>query len=161
MSQLKFYKYATWGLLFLNIAVLSFFLLTKPGPRQHPPSNNFQAEVIEILNLNNQQVFTFRKLGGEHNQKMKSINEQQAKLLPPYFESLTNLSENIDKNDILNQFQQLEREKIEVTYQHFQHLKSLLNEEQLPLFDEFIQKFIDNILLKKEQNRPPPRPRDI
>lgn len=155
MSQLKFYKYATWGLLFLNIAVLAFFLLTKPKPPHHSP-NDFQSEVIEILNLNSQQKSTFRKLAEAHNQKMKSIIEQQQKLLPPYFESLADSSSNIDKEAILNQFQQMEREKIEVTYQHFQDIKLILDENQLPHFEKLIGRLVDKLLLNNKKNPPPP-----
>lgn len=157
MSQFKFYKYATWSLLFLNIAVLAFFILTKPKPLPRPTSKDFQAEVIEILRLNRQQVSTFKALAETHNQKMSSINEQQQKLLPPYFESLTDLSKDIDEDNILNQFQQLEREKIAVTYQHFQEIKSILDEEQLPHFEELIGGLVDRFLLNKKKGPPPPK----
>ncbi|MEZ4850475.1 MAG: hypothetical protein R3B93_18060 [Bacteroidia bacterium] len=159
MNQLKLYKYATWGLLFLNIAVLTFFLLTKPHPRPHQSPDGFQSEVVEILNLNSQQAATFKELAQEHNQKMESINEQQKNLLPPYFESLSDLSINIDRDSILNDFQQLERKKIEVTFQHFQDLKSILDEEQLPYFDRLIGRLIDRLLLKNSSGPPPPKRR--
>ena len=157
MSQIKLYKYATWGLLFLNIAVLAFFLLTKPKPQHHPPSNNFQSEVIEMLDLNTQQASTFKALAEAHNQQMRSISGQQQQLLIPYFESLTNPSSTIDSDGVLSQFQQLEREKIEVTYQHFQDIKSMLNEEQLPDFENFMNTFIHTLLLDEKKNPSPPK----
>ncbi len=160
MSQLKFYKYATWALLFLNIAVLGFFLLTKPRPPHHPAPNDFQLEVIKILDLNDQQVSTFRRLAKEHNQKMNLINEQQRTLLPPYFESLSDPSKIINEDTILSQFQQLEREKIEVTYQHFQDLKSMLDASQLPYFEQLMGKFINELLLGQKKNSPPPKDLD-
>ena len=137
MSQIKLYKYATWGLLFLNIAVLAFFTITKPKPRHQPSSNNFQFEVIDIFNLNSQQVATFKALAKDHNQKMRSLNEQQQKLLRPYFERPANPSIRMDEADALNQFQQMERQKIEVIYQHFQELESILNQDQLLLLAQF------------------------
>lgn len=157
MTLFTLYKYATWGLLFLNIAIITFFLLTKPKPGHHPSSNNFQQEVIEILNLNDEQISTFKKLATEHHQKLTTINERQQKLLPPYFESLSELSKGIDEEAILQQFQQLEREKIEVTRQHFQEIKSMLNESQLIDFEELIGRFVDRILLNKTKSPPPPK----
>ncbi|MBK8500896.1 MAG: hypothetical protein IPL46_01095 [Saprospiraceae bacterium] len=112
MSQLKFYQYASWSLLFLNIAVLAFFFLTKPKPPHHQSPGDFQSEVIEILHLNSRQVSTFRELAYEHNEKMKSINGRQQRLLPPHFERLSSPLESIDEDIILNEFQPLEREKI-------------------------------------------------
>lgn len=157
MSQLTFYKYASGGLLLLNIVVLAFFLLTKPGHQPQPPSNNFQSEVIDALDLDTQQASAFRALAEDHNQQMRSISGQQQQLLMPYFESLTSSSPTIDSEGVLNQFQQLEREKIEVTYQHFQEIKSMLTKEQLTGFETFMDTFIHTLLLDKKKNPPPPK----
>lgn len=155
MSQLKFYKYATWALLLLNMGLLVFFLLTKPRPPHPPPPHQFQAEVIELLELNEQQISTFKKLAEEHGQKLTSINEQQQKRLPSYFNSLITSSNPINNDSILVELQRLEREKIEVTYQHFQDIKSMLNKNQLPHFENLMERFIDRLLLKKS---PPTKP---
>lgn len=157
MTQLTFYKYAIGGLVLLNIAVLTFFLLTKPKPPHHAPPHHFQAEIIDILDLDKQQAATFKTLAKEHHQQMKSIKEQQQQLLLPYFESLTNSAEDIDKEKILNQFQQQEREKIEVTYQHFEEVKKLLNKKQLSHFKQLMKKFIDKLLFDKQKKTPPPK----
>lgn len=159
MSQLNFYKYATWALLFLNLAVLVFFILTRPRHHHHPSTKDFRSEVINILNLNDQQQSAFRKLAHEHNQSMIMLKEQQQDLLPPYFANLAEPSESIDPDKILTKFQQLEREKIEVTYQHFQDIKNLLNQEQLPYFKGLMGKLIDELLLEKQV--PPSPPKDI
>lgn len=155
MNQLKFYKYATWVLLFLNIAILGFFLLIKPRPPHPSHPHQFQAEVIEILALNEQQVSAFKQLAQEHGQKMTSVNAQQQKLLLPYFKSLTTISNRMNKDSILVEFQQLERKKIEVTYQHFQDIKLMLNKNQLPHFENLMGRFIDRLLLTKEKKSPP------
>lgn len=159
MSQLTFYKYASLSLLVLNVAIIGFFLLTKPAPPPRSGGRDFQAEAIKILSLNEEQVISFRAFAQEHKQQMTGVNEQQQKLLRPYFESLANPSIGIDQTDALNQFQQLEREKIEVTYQHFQDLKSILNEAQLTHFEKFISRYIDVFLASEEKRAPPPRGR--
>jgi len=131
--------------------------LTKPKPPRHSHSNNFQSEVIEILDLDSQQTAAFEKMAETHSQKMRSINRQQQQLLPPYFKSLTDSSKNVDKTAILNQFQQLGKQKIEVTYQHFQDIKLILNENQLSHFERLMGRFADNLLLGKKRNPPPPK----
>jgi len=150
MDKVKLYKYSIAALIFLNIAVIAFFLFAKP---KHPPTKkHFRAELIKTLRLNKQQKPVFKKLAGMHNDKMKVINQKQQKLILPYFESLAKPNDSINTNNILTQYQQLEREKLEVTYLHFEEVKNLLNDEQLPLFEGLIEKFIDEVLLNKKNN---------
>ena len=157
MNQVKFYKYIILGLVGLNIVVLAFFLLTKSRPRHQPPPKNFQAEVVKIFGLDNQQASVFKELADGHKQRMKEIDKQQEKLLLRYFESLTNDSESTDKESLLNQFQQLEREKIEVTYRHFEEIKKLLNKDQLPEFEEFMKSVTNKLLSSEKKNHSPPK----
>ena len=146
MNQNKMYKYATWTLLLLNIAVLAFFIITKPKPPHHLHSKDFKSEVGKILDLSDEQVVSFEAMAKAHNQKMKSINEKQQKLLLPYFKNIADTSKNIDEEEALIQFQKLEREKMEVTHHHLEEVKSLLNETQLPQFKEFVDMFVDRVL---------------
>lgn len=155
MNQKKFYIATILGLVGLNIVVLAFFLLTKPRPQHHPPPGKFQAEVVKMLRLNKQQATTFSALAEEHNLQMSAINDLQSKLLLPYFERLADTSKRIDADSILNQFQQAEKEKIEVTYQHFQEIKKILNKEQLLDFEIFIKRATDRMLSGKQKKSPP------
>lgn len=161
MDQFKFYKYAIAGLILLNIAMIVFFIFTKPKHEPRPPreSNDFQAEIERILDLSSQQRSEFKGLADDHNLKIKSINEQQQKLLPSYFETLTRPSDQTNKDSILSRYQQLERQKLEVTYQHFQDIKSMLNDEQIPQFKEFMKILIDRIT-GSGNSKPTPREND-
>lgn len=156
MNLTKIYKYIILGLVGLNVAILVFFLRPKPRPRHQPPNRNFQSEVIEMLHLNNQQASTLRGLADGHKEEIEKINARQASLLTAYFESLDDSLERVNKDSLLNHFQQSEKEKIEMTYQHFQDIKELLNDEQLPYFESFINKTTDRLLLSKERRSPPP-----
>ncbi|MBK8500902.1 MAG: hypothetical protein IPL46_01130 [Saprospiraceae bacterium] len=160
MSQLKFYQYATWSLLFLNIAVLAFFFLTKPKPPHHKSPGDFQSEVIEILHLSSRQVSTFRELAYEHHEKMKSINGRQQRLLLPYFGNLADSASGLNEEDVLTQIQQLEREKMQETYQHLLEIKNLLDDVQVPRFKDFLRIFTDRILMNENKNQPPPKDSD-
>lgn len=157
MSQIKFYKYVIWSLVGLNMVILAFFLLTKPRPRHRPSPKKFQSEVIEIFRLNDQQVAVFRELADEHKQKMNEISEQQATLLLHYFENLADSSESVGKDRLLNQYQQSEKEKMEVTYRHFQDIKRLLSKDQLPYFKEFMAEFTERLLHRRKKIPPPPK----
>jgi hypothetical protein len=157
MDQLKFYKYTIGGLLLLNIAMIAFFIFTKPKHEPRPPreSIDLQAELVRILDLSSEQKNTFKSLADDHNLTIKSINEGQQRLLPSYFETLTMPSYQVNKDSLLTQYQQLERQKMEVTYQHFQDIKSLLSEKQLPQFKEFMRILTDRITGGENRNPPP------
>lgn len=157
MNQVKFYKYVIWSLVGLNIAVLAFFVLFRPQTRHHNPQRNFRSEVVEMLHLNNKQTSQLHDAAENHSHKMREISDRQFHLLSPYFASLLSSAENNDKESLLNEYQQLEKEKIKATYQHFQEIKDFLNSDQMPYFEEFMRKTTDRILLGKKNSSPPPK----
>jgi len=146
MNQNRIYQYIILGLVVLNLIVLAVFLLAESQPRYRQSPKNIRSEVIEILRLNDDQIFHFHDLADEHKRRMKDIDRRQARLLLPYFESLADSSGEIDKDSLLNHYQLSEKEKVEVTYQHFQEIKKLLNEDQLSEFNEFMDRVIDGLL---------------
>jgi len=149
MKQLQFYKYATIGLLLLNVALLTFFFLRKPN---HPPRADLKRGAIDILKLDDGQGETFFNLAKEHQQKMKVFNQSQKELLKPYFNSLVD-STGRNKN-VLDKVEQLERQKIESIYRHFQDIKSILKKEQLSVFEEFMDDAIKRILPESKGKSP-------
>ena len=160
MNELKFYKLAVWSMLLINIFFLTFFLMSKPKRGRHHtrPANNFQERVPEILNLDNTQQSLFNGLAEQHEQQIKLINKQQQQLLLPYFESIANSDIEVDTNTVLSLIEQLERKKLEGTYQHLNKVKNLLTEDQLPQFDVFMQTITERIVMKSKKN--PSRPKD-
>lgn len=157
MDQVKFYKYIIFGLVGLNVAVLAYFLLSKNHPPNRPPFRNAQAEVIEILGLNDDQASAFRAFANAHGDQMEAIKRQQEQLLIPYFASLSDSATTINQEELLKQYQQLERDKIEFTYQHFQEIKNLLEKEQLPDFKLFTDKILRRLLSGRKKLPPPPK----
>lgn len=155
MKQLQFYKYAATGLLFLNIAMLAFFFLTKPP--NHPRGKRFKGGAIEILNLDKTQDKVFFELVKNHKQKMKVFNQKQKELLKPYFDSL--IDSTGQPQNVIEKVEQLERQKIESIYQHFQDIKSILKKEQLSGFEEFMDVTIKRILPDAKENPHPPKPK--
>jgi hypothetical protein len=169
MNHTNFYKYISFGLLLLNICIVAFFVITKPkspsqrpGQNSGPPpgerlgrNNGFESQVIKVLNLNEKQESSFREYAREHNDKLKSIAKQQEVLLLEYFDSVNNTSNPGNKEVAIDEFQKLDREKLEVTHKHLMDLKNLLNEDQFPRFNKFMEMFTNRII--KKNNPPPPR----
>lgn len=152
MKQSKFYKYIIWSLIGLNIAVLAFFLISKNDAATKLPIKNNRSEVIALLRLDEQQAAELNKLADEHTRRMIDFKKQQAELLSPYFQNVIN-AEGKMANDSLQHvdYLALERAKIEMTYAHFQEIKDLLKEEQLPHFQEFMNNTINRVLLGKKK----------
>lgn len=146
MSKRRLYQFTILSLVILNVIITVFFLFELKY--RNKSSNNIRSEVVEILNLDNEQTSIFNELADEHKQQMKELDELQAELLYLYFGSLSNSSISIKNDSILQQLQQFERKKIELTHQHFEKIKELLKKEQIPQFKSFIniitEKFIKN-----------------
>lgn len=155
MKQLQFYKYATWGLLVLNLSMIAFFFLTAPPPRQGQEFGRKSAG--DIMKMDEQQNESFLQLARQHMQQMDEFNKQQRNLLKPYFNNLIGTAKIINSDSLLHQVQLLEGKKIKSTYQHFQDVKTILKPEQYVDFEEFIEHALEIILLEQKKNPPPPK----
>lgn len=153
MESLKFYKYATWGLLILNLLMLSFFIITKGGKHE---GNHTPGMAAELLKLNDEQHTQFLASAQQHEQIMDRINAAQSSLLKPYFSQLTT-PQKITSANTLTEIQALEKQKIEATYQHFEEVKNILTIEQLPDFKIFMNHILTRLIDTKKKNPPPPK----
>ncbi|MFK7950735.1 MAG: hypothetical protein AB8G11_24325 [Saprospiraceae bacterium] len=142
MEQVKFYKYATIFLVILNISMVAFFFLTKP--KGIPPRGNKNA--IEILKLDKTQKDTFLQYADIHKSLMKGFNKEQKALLKTYFQTLTDTTNIAITDSLLTEVQALERKKIESTYEHLAEIKIILNEEQEPRYQQFMNRVYRMIL---------------
>ena len=158
MTQLKLYQFAAWGLLVLNLSMVAFFFLTKPAPPDRAEGQQFRNEAMNILQLDEQQRTTFSELAATHNKEMNKLKKAQQDLLKPYFDHLLSEAGGVSPDSILLQYQQLEREKLVVTYQHFEDIKGILKEGQKDNFPKFMEEAIRALLRKREDGPRPPRP---
>ncbi len=150
MKKSQFYKYSAIGLLVLNLAMIAFFLLGRPPGPPPPHQNNnkgFIQKAIQILDLDEQQSSAFFEFTKKHKNQMETIHLKQRELLKPYFSSLIDTTKDKNSESILKEVQQLERSKIEKTYQHFEEVKSILRKEQKPYFEDFVNQAVRIILL--------------
>ncbi len=156
MRQLQLYKYSTWALLCLNIFVLLFFFAFKKPPPPPHDSFGFRRKVPKILHLASDQKALFIESATNHNQNMRRINKKQKELIQPYFQSLVDSTIHIDKEQVLDQIQLLEREKVSTTFEHFQEVKSILTPEQQGHYKRFVEHALETLLLdsRSKSKRP-------
>lgn len=150
MSKIQLYKYAALGLLVLNLALIGFFMLTKRGG---PPGGPNHVKPHKVLKLTQEQEKTFHEFVREHQETMSSIDKQQAKLLADYFKTAAE----DNQVPLPPEIEALNRSKIEATYQHLKQIKAMLNEEQLPHFDEFVTQLLRHLERRHPNRKPRPR----
>lgn len=158
MNQLQFYKYATWALLIINTAVLSFFLLTKPHPPKGGPgsgprggrAHGLETEAVAILQLDAKQKDIFLELAKDHGKQLSALGKQERDQLRKYFDYLIQAPDSTNKMGILEQIKVLEGQKVSVTYDHFKSVQELLREDQQENFERFMRKAL-NLLLVEER----------
>ncbi len=159
MNKFMTYKSATWALLALNVIVLAFFVFIKPT-HQMPP-NPLREFAKTEMNLDENQYQLFIKSADKHRKQIIELETQQNDLLQKYFSHLivdtltNNNAANNDEN--LAALQSIEKQKIELTYQHFVEIKSLLKPTQYESYAVFLQKALDRFFKKNKKNRKPPK----
>ncbi len=154
MSQLQFYKYATWALLVINIAVLSFFLLTKPHPKGGGPggrARGLETEAMQLLQLDQAQQKTFKTLASAHSRALRDLDRQERDQLRKYFGPLIAGQDSVKQTDLLGQVKHLEGQKITLTYNHFTAVKDLLKEDQEVYFERFMKKALQLLLVEERR----------
>lgn len=86
---------------------------------------------------------------------MMDIEARQQDVLRSYFDGLVNPEDVRDRDKQIAELQELERQKVELTYNHFEMVKAMLNESQIPKFEEFSTQALERIL---GGGKKPPRP---
>ena len=134
------------GLVLLNIAVVTFFILNRPRGHFPPP----QERIVEKLMLDDQQKVKFKELVKEHKSKMKSMHIEIRDAKKDAYKRAVINEESVD-----SELAELRGKLIAVDEHNIQHLlkvKELLNEDQLPAFNKMM-KHIERIF-----HPGPPRP---
>ncbi len=157
MKILQFYKYATFSLLLLNLGLIAFLLLRPPGPPNHRLPGKAIKGANSVFEFDETQRKAFRKLVDEHIEKIDGFDRNQRDLLKPYFYQHLDTNKTINEDSLLNLVLESERQKIKVTYQHFDDIKGILKPEQKANFEEFMKGALSFILNNKRKRPHPPK----
>lgn len=153
MAQIKFYKLAIYGLIFLNLFVLGFVWLSSPQDRQDRPrpTNRFQEEVEDILVFTSEQQSIFDQSHDRHEREMRRINQEEEQLLLSYFDNIANPAGELDTARVFSRYQYLQRQKLILTQAHFSEIKEILNQDQLPGFQKLMERVAERIVSKRKK----------
>lgn len=151
MNKIKFYKITTISLLLLNVILVSAFLITKPKNR---PGSKNRLNVKEHFKMDEAQHDQFLLNVETHHEEMEAIKEKQVEILQPYLYSVANNKESEDQSATLHLMKELEGKKLTSIYSHLVYVKSILDDDQLPLFDSFLKHRMEDLTEKNKQKRP-------
>lgn len=98
------------------------------------------------LNLDSTQQIAFKQQADSYRAETEKIREEIKDNMSLYFSDLKTSGEASNKEMLMNKIQALQKQKIELTYTHFNTLKSLLKEDQKKNFDTHVDKAMKRIL---------------
>ncbi|MEO9870760.1 hypothetical protein [Ekhidna sp.] len=157
MSKLNVYKIGLILMLLVN-GILIVMMFSAKGGSQRPfrQKRDLMQKISRELDLNIEQEEAYFELAKVHGARMRRINHDYRNIIKSYFFHLKNLEQDsIQISKTLEKLKSLEEEKLTITYQHFEDLRDLCNEEQQTRY-ELVVDDIANVLVGKEKNQPPP-----
>lgn len=155
MKKVQFFKVAAIGMLVLNIAMITFFLLTRHRPGHPDRGARFHTKAVEILHLDDAQTTRFDEMAHQHHETMEELKSRQSEQLKPFFEEITQ-GGNSNPDAVPQEFLDLEKSKVSVTYRHFLEVKALLKPEQKGYFAEYMKEALEVVLLSQKAAKSPP-----
>lgn len=138
----KIYKVGFFVLLIINIALVSFVVLKRQGSSM---KRDMRERLSNQLALDESQKMAFMNMAKQHREKIREIDNQERTLLETYFDFVINPDSTNSKEEILERIQVLKKAKVLATYNHFQELKGICNDEQQVKFEAFMKKVIPMI----------------
>ena len=154
MVRKNIYKIGLFVMLVTNIALI-FLMVNKPRPPMNG-GEGLMGKISNKLNLTKEQEIRYFDMAKNHQKEIKKIETEQKELVKVYFNLLnTNTTDSPNKSFLIEEFKSFEAKKLEVTFQHFEDLKNLCNEEQKEQFKLIINE-VTNVLTGKSQKFPPP-----
>lgn len=134
MKKETLYKIVIGVLLLLNLLQIGFFLVG----RRPPPDRNRNFDPVKILHLDKKQADQFLEISISHHEKMVKLQDLQKLATENYFKNST--------TEELEELKKLHTEKLKITNDHFNEVKSILKPEQLPYFQRFKDKALHIII---------------
>ena len=133
------YKIGFFVLLVINIVLVAVFSFR---PRIPMRQGGIKEEISIELGFTEEQRSIFDGLANNHRESIHALDKEEQELVRSFFSQLSSDQSNENQEIQIREILQLEREKIMVTYHHFEELKALCNEEQLSKFNRVMERIV-------------------
>lgn len=159
MKKEMFYRVVIIILLLLNLGTLGFLWVSNnrehTQERGHRPPPRPDGIIINRLQLDEQQQEQFFAFRDEHHEQMVAIQRESSRLHKDLFALLQQPdADTTIKDSLLAHIQVLNLRKEEVTFHHFQQLRSILKPGQLGKFDELVEDISQRIMGPHRTGKP-------
>lgn len=124
-------------LLVSNLVLVGFFYLEKPSK-----SNNSKPFLEQKLDFTKEQTAAFKLLLDQHEHLMRQKQNSTRVLKDSLFEGLSKNRSKAEQSVIAAQIGALEASKDMATYEHFQQVRELCNDEQKLKFDRLLRELL-------------------
>lgn len=151
----KMYKTGFFVLLVINIALVILFV---SGPKPPPQESGIKDEISRELGFTEEQKVMFDQMAINHREAIRELENKERELVRSLFEELALENTPGDKEELLHKIVQLERDKIAITYNHFEELKGICNEEQLTKFNRVIEQVVPLLTNSSAKPMKPDKP---
>ena len=133
MSKVRLLTITSIGLLVCNIVLLAFMFFGKPPHTNHEGPKQL---VIEKLGFNDTQVAEYDLLIETHKTSISSYDNELKQLKQNLYVLLSKESSDLERNEMIQKINNLQKD-IELThYHHFEQIKSLCKDDQIEKFNE-------------------------
>jgi Spy/CpxP family protein refolding chaperone len=144
------------GLLILNLFTIGFVVTERMGPPGHGGPWRYVSNTLE---LTPHQQDLYIQMRDRHRGEMRRLTGEYRKLLYPYLTLLGEATPDPERKAALEaQLAGIERIKVQVTFAHFQELRSVCTPEQQQRFPEMIPRLADVLCGPVPHREPGPTP---
>ena len=174
----KILTYTIIALFLLNFGTLAFMWLHKPPPppeferREGPPGHEMGQEhdrrdgerpadfISHELNFSQQQKADFEKLKQEHQTVMKQAHDDMKKNKDEIFSYISKgQNDSVKVNQLADNIAKDQKQIELATYNHFQKVRALCDDNQKKKFDEIIGEVLRMMAPPDPDRHEPPPPR--
>ena len=134
MNKMMVFQWSTLALIVLNISLISFVMLNRPGHGAHRGPDGKRQIIIEKLGFDESQIRDYRVLIESHQATLSSADEQ----IRTVKKALYSLLSEDDKARRTELISQINEQQVLIENAHFDHfvaIKNLCNATQLPKFE--------------------------
>lgn len=131
MNRVKFFQFLSLALLLINVLLIGFLIMNRPGPMKGPGER-----IIRHLELTPNQITTYKASIKNHKIKINEANQQVRMLKQELYEGLGNDMSEEDQALIIEKLSTKKKEIEEIHLLHFREIKALCTPEQQLKFKE-------------------------
>lgn len=151
MDNPKFLKTIIVALFLLNIGMVLFMFLHRPGDGRPPEPKDI---IIRELGLDDAQQNLFKGLREAHQAEMRAIREKNAGFRKNlYLEIGTAKPDSVKINSLADSITVAQKQAELVTFDHFKKLRAICRPEQQAKFDLMIAELVQNMLQPMRRER--------